>query len=491
MKGNEVFKKRRLIGLLWLQYSSLRNENTLSLQHLCLIIGIMKREWISTEQRKTEEKWRSLKYGLFIHYGLYSLCGGVWNGKIVEKGYSEQILSHGPVPQADYERLMEEFTAEAFDADALCDLALEGGMKYIVMVSKHHDGFCLFDTKTTTFSSTSSPAGRDLVLELSDACRRKGLEFGIYFSWIDWHFPLAVPISGHNSDVITDEHMEYNMAQLEELLSSYGAVSELWMDMGAPTPRQSELVYNLAHTLQSSIMVNGRVWNDRGDFVTMGDNCYPECTLDVPWQTPATIYRSTWGYRSWQKRENPGEKVEEIALSVKGVVERGGNYLLNIGLRGDGSVVEFERDVIRGAGRLLEKEGGLLRKENAESFSPLSVLSRANSTELFRYSGNEYYSLRCIVTGWRWNVLIREDGDYTLSYELDEPLKEELKMCIETDEDTFVFSMKRGETGGVVSSSVRLSAGREMVVFHTPGSPMKRPEAVIENFRIKLIKKKE
>ncbi len=451
----------------------------------------MKREWISREEKEAVEKWLGLKYGLFIHYGLYSLCGGVWDGKIVEKGYSEQILSHGPVPQADYEALMESFTAEAFDAGAICELALEAGMKYIVMVSKHHDGFCLFDTKTTAYNSVNAPAGRDLVRELSDECRRKGLGFGIYFSWIDWHFPLAVPISDHNSDIITDEHMEYNMAQLEELLSSYGDVCELWMDMGAPTEEQSERVYEMAHTLQSSIMVNGRVWNDRGDFVTMGDNCYPECTLDVPWQTPATIYHSTWGYRSWQKRENPGEKIEEIALSVKGVVERGGNYLLNIGLRGDGSVVEFERDVIRGAGRLFEKEGGLLRKENPRTFHPLSVLSRADATELSRYSGREYYSLKGIVTGWRWNVLIEDDGDYILSYELDEPLKEELKMCIETDEDTFVFSMKRGESGGVVSSSVRLSAGREMVVFHTPGAPMKRPEAVIGNFRIKLTKRKD
>ncbi len=451
----------------------------------------MKREWISREEKEAVEKWLGLKYGLFIHYGLYSLCGGVWDGKIVEKGYSEQILSHGPVPQADYEALMESFTAEAFDAGAICELALEAGMKYIVIVAKHHDGFCLFDTKTTAYNSVNAPAGRDLVRELSDECRRKGLGFGIYFSWIDWHFPLAVPISDHNSDIITDEHMEYNMAQLEELLSSYGDVCELWMDMGAPTEEQSERVYEIAHTLQSSIMVNGRVWNDRGDFVTMGDNCYPECTLDVPWQTPATIYHSTWGYRSWQKRENPGEKVEEIALSVKSVVERGGNYLLNIGLRGDGSVVEFERDVIRGAGRLFEKEGGLLRKENPRTFHPLSVLSRADATELSRYSGREYYSLKCIVTGWRWNVLIEDDGDYILSYELDEPLKEELKMCIETDEDTFVFSMKRGESGGVVSSSVRLSAGREMVVFHTPGAPMKRPEAVIGNFRIKLTKRKD
>ncbi len=451
----------------------------------------MKREWISREEKEAVEKWLGLKYGLFIHYGLYSLCGGVWDGKIVEKGYSEQILSHGPVPQADYEALMESFTAEAFDAGAICELALEAGMKYIVIVAKHHDGFCLFDTKTTAYNSVNAPAGRDLVRELSDECRRKGLGFGIYFSWIDWHFPLAVPISDHNSDIITDEHMEYNMAQLEELLSSYGDVCELWMDMGAPTEEQSERVYEMAHTLQSSIMVNGRVWNDRGDFVTMGDNCYPECTLDVPWQTPATIYHSTWGYRSWQKRENPGEKVEEIALSVKSVVERGGNYLLNIGLRGDGSVVEFERDVIRSAGRLFEKEGGLLRKENPRTFHPLSVLSRADATELSRYSGREYYSLKCIVTGWRWNVLIEDDGDYILSYELDEPLKEELKMCIETDEDTFVFSMKRGESGGVVSSSVRLSAGREMVVFHTPGAPMKRPEAVIGNFRIKLTKRKD
>ncbi len=451
----------------------------------------MKIEWISRDRKEAEEKWLTLRYGMFIHYGLYSIPGGVWNGKRVEKGYSEQILSHGPVAQADYENLKESFTAEAFDADAICDLALEGGMKYIVIVAKHHDGFCLFDTKTTTYSSMNSPARRDLVRELSDACGRKGLGFGIYFSWIDWHYPLAVPISEHNSDIITDEHMEYNMAQLEELLTAYGEICELWMDMGAPTEEQSRRVYEKAHTLQNSIMVNGRVWNDWGDFVTMGDNSYPECSLGVPWQTPATIYHSTWGYRSWQKRVGLDDKIKEIEKSIRYVVGNGGNYLLNIGLRGDGSVVEFERDVLRGVGRGLEEDGGLLRKENDGPFYPLSVLSPLNGTPLSRYTAAEYYSLRRIVTGWRWNCLIPEDGDYTLSYELDEPLKVELKMCIETDKDTFVFSMKKGESCAVVSSCVRITMGRETIVFHTPGSPMKRSEAVIGNFRIKLIRKED
>ncbi len=461
------------------------------LKRLCLALSAggytqaMRKQWTDDGRLRAIAEWKDLKYGLFIHYGLYSLCGGVWKGRRVERGYSEQILSHGDVPQADYERLTDFFTAESFNADDMAVLAKAAGMNYIVMVSKHHDGFCLFDTKTTDYSSMNASCHRDLVMELSIACRKYGLKFGLYFSWIDWHCPSALPISPHNSDRIPDDHMKYNLAQLTELLSNYGPICELWMDMGAPTEQQSAMVQELAHRLQPGIMLNGRVWNDYGDFITMADNAYPDCELNVPWQTPATIYHSTWGYRSWQERTGLDEKVREIASKVRSVVEGGGNYLLNVGPAGDGSVVPFERDVLIGVWEILSKEG-LSRRSEGFDAKRLSEMTLSNGCPECRFSGADYYSLRKIVTGYSWDVLVEADGDYCIEYELDKNLEKECKLCLDTNEETFVFSMRQGVRTMVICSSVRLKAGCERIELYTPGESVRRSEFPLENVTIRL-----
>ena len=296
------------------------------------------------------ENWKRLHYGLFIHYGLFSLAGGVWRGKPITFGYTEQILSHGNIGQYDYEALADSFTAEHFDARSIAKLAKSVGMRYIVLTSKHHDGFCLFKTSTTNYNTFDRACKRDLVGEMASACAEEGLAFGIYYSWIDWHMPEASPISDHNSDPISPEHMEWNMQQLTELLGNYGPIVELWMDMGHPTVEQSEMVANLARNLQPHIMINGRIWNDRYDFVSLGDNKLPDRSFDVPWETPASMYHETWGYRSWQVRGDIDRKIAEIISSLSQVTTYGGNYLLNIGPMGDGSVVPFERQVLEGVG---------------------------------------------------------------------------------------------------------------------------------------------
>lgn len=445
----------------------------------------MKIQWLSNEKENSIRNWLNLKYGMFIHYGLFSVCGGVWNGKRVEIGYSEQILSHGNVPQIDYENLANNFTAENFDAKEIVKLAKASQMNYIVFVSKHHDGFCLFDTKTTSYNCANSPCHRDLVKELATECQKEGLKFGLYFSWIDWHYPMALPISPHNSDPIPQEHMEYNLKQLTELLTNYGPICELWMDMGAPTYEQSKTVYELAHKLQPQIMVNGRIWNDFGDFVTMPDNTLPDCTLDVPWQTPATVYHATWGYRSWQERTNLEQKIQDIASNVKKVVSNGGNYLLNIGPKGDGSVVPFERDVLLGIGKIIAKEGFTAKEDNVKA-KPLSKLCPSNGKALYRYSGAEYYSLHKIITGYKWEVLIEKEGDYLVEYELDDKLEKECKLCLDTNEDTFVFSMKQGKKALGICSSVPLKCGVQTILLYTPGEPSHRSEFPLKDFTIKF-----
>ena len=315
------------------------------------------------------KQWHQNKFSMFIHFGLYSVYGGVYNGKPVTFGYSEQIQSFAGIFSDWYGDTALEFDPVKFNADEIVALAKEAGMRSIVITTKHHDGFCMFKTATTDYNSVdATPSKRDYVKELSDACRRGGINFAIYFSLIDWHFPHAYPISSHNCDFITPQHHEFTKAQVTELLTNYGPVSELWFDMGSNRPEQSKELYELVHKLQPNCMVSGRLGNGWYDFAVMADNKYPEGALQAPWQSAASMFDETWSYRSWQKRGDKHEKAMEKLRSLINVVSHGGNFLLNIGPRGDGSVVEFESDVLKEIGAWLKQNGEAIYGTEASPF---------------------------------------------------------------------------------------------------------------------------
>lgn len=439
----------------------------------------MKTDWYDSSREKVIADWQDLKFGMFIHFGLFSIAGGCWNGKRIEYGYSELIEYHGNIPQADYEALKDKFTIENFNAEEIVGLAKAAGMKYIVLVSKHLDGFCLFDTKTTDFNSMDSPCHRDIVREMSEACASAGLRFGFYYPWVGWHNPYAVPFSMHNSDVIPPRFMQYCIDQLTELLSNYGPICELWMDMGAPTLEQSQTVADLAHRLQPGIMINGRIWNDCHDFISMPDNRFPDCKINVPWELPATIFHDTWCYRSFEKRDDLPGKVNQISDELFNVVENGGNYLLNIGPMGDGSVVPYERDVLLNVGKTV-RERGLCRKES------VTISERVtNETSCFvlehgmpniRYTGHEYYTMHPIITGYSWDIDVEEEGKFGLSCKLELPLEHEQKLCVETNDRTFVFSLKAKLIRMGICAAVHLEKGVNHISIYTPGNPLERPQ---------------
>ncbi|MBN8887491.1 MAG: alpha-L-fucosidase [Rudaea sp.] len=320
------------------------------------------------------EAWRKLGFGMFVHWGLYSELGGVWQGKPVTKGYSEQIQSWAKIAHADYAKVAERFSAQNFDADAICGLAKDAGARYIVVTSKHHDGFAMFDTKSTDFNVVKrTPFGKDPLKLLSAACRKIGLGFGVYFSLVDWHAGHA--FDPNNNNPIPPLMEPLIEEQLRELMTNYGPITEVWFDMSSPTPAQSRKFAAIVRELQPQAAINGRIWNNVGDFVTLGDNEAPPPGLQPPFEVPASIYHETWGYRSWQKREGAAEKVRELVHGLSEARARGGNYLLNIGPKGDGSIVPFEAEVLRGIGASLREHPAAL--EVGRSAPPVKIVAAA------------------------------------------------------------------------------------------------------------------
>lgn len=292
--------------------------------------------------------WQRQRYGMFIHWGPYSVWGGEHNGKTVTTGYSEQIQMWDNMLESEYIQAAPEL-GTAFDPDAICRLAKEAGMQYIVITSKHHDGFAMFDTDTTDYNIVKQTAlGKDPLKLLSDACEKHGLGFGVYFSLVDWH--QGHDFDHNNNNTISSSMETVLKEQLRELMTHYGPIVEVWFDMASPTDRQSSDFRKIVRKLQPQAAINSRIWNNAGDFRTLADNQIPSYTLDGPWQTPASIYNETWGYRRWQVRDDLSGKVRHLVESLVRVRARGGNYLLNIGLRGDGSIVPFEADVLKQIG---------------------------------------------------------------------------------------------------------------------------------------------
>lgn len=336
--------------------------------HKLIIAALLLVAQVAAAQQKPNPDWLNQKYSMFIHFGLYSEFGGVWKGQPVKEGYSEQIQSFARIPKEEYAAMAQNFNPVKWNADEIVSLAKAAGMKSIVFTSKHHDGFCMYHSKYTDYNIVdATPFKRDAMKELSEACQRQGVKFAVYFSLIDWHFP-GNTITPHNADAVTPEHHRFNMKQVEEIMTQYGPVSEIWFDMGSLTGEQSKELYDLVTRLQPQCMISGRLGNDRGDFSVMGDNQIPDYKIGTPWQTAASFFKETWSYRSWQERGSLDAKVDEKLLGMINVISRGGNYLLNIGPRGDGSVVEFERDALLKMGGWVNRYAEAIYSTTANPF---------------------------------------------------------------------------------------------------------------------------
>jgi len=313
----------------------------------------------SNPEQTARLKWfHEAKYGLFIHWGLYSIPAGEWKGKRIV-GLGEWIMNRAQIPVREYERLAAGFSPYHFNADDWVQLALDAGMKYIVITSKHHDGFAMFDSKVTSYDVVdATPFKRDILKELADACAKRGMRLGFYYSQSqDWHEPNG---AGNTWDFGPDEKKDYDKylrekaePQVRELLTGYGPVALIWFDTPRMmTPERAQRFTDIVRKLQPATLIDGRL-GVPGDYASTGDNVIPPEVQYDAWETPATI-NHTWGYKHYELDwKSPGQ----IVFKLIDIVSKGGNYLLNVGPMSDGVIPPPSQDILRAAGKWLKANG--------------------------------------------------------------------------------------------------------------------------------------
>ncbi|MGJ8561374.1 MAG: alpha-L-fucosidase [Litorimonas sp.] len=300
------------------------------------------------------------KYSMFIHWGLYSVPAGEWKGKTYY-GISEWLMSNrvADIPVDDYKMIASEFNPTAFDAKAWVQLAVDSGMKNIVITSKHHEGFAMYDSAASTYDiADASPFDRDPLKELADAAQAAGIGLGFYYSQRqDWYEQGGAGVAWDSPDQENDFEEYFNtkvVPQVTELLTSYGPIKTVWFDTpGGMTKEQSLQLVHLVRDLQPSAMINSRIGNGVGDFRTLGDHSLSQVNHDGLWETIDTTNNS-WGYAWYDENWKSGT---EIIRRLTSTVGRGGNYMINVGPTGKGEIPQDAMIGLRNAGEWLEDYG--------------------------------------------------------------------------------------------------------------------------------------
>ncbi len=328
------------------------------------------------EQRNARMAWwREARFGMFIHWGVYAVAAGQWDGQPVP-GVGEWIMHHRQIPVADYEPLAAQFNPVDFDAAEWVSIAKAAGMKYIIITSKHHDGFCLFDSAVTDYDIIdASPFKRDVLRELADECARQGIRLGFYYSIMDWHHPDA---SGDRFP----HYVEYMKAQLTELLTNYGDVAVLWFDGEWIPEWTDDLGRDIeAHcrALKPDLIINNRISKARagmaglstydapGDFGTPEQEVPGRGLPDIDWETCMTM-NDTWGFKS---DDHNWKSSQTLIRTLIDIASKGGNFLLNVGPTAQGRIPEPSIERLRDIGAFMENHGDAIHGSIAGPFDRL------------------------------------------------------------------------------------------------------------------------
>ena len=311
------------------------------------------------------------KFGMMIHWGLYSLLGGEWKGKRMGDHIAEWAQQYFRIPMSEYKKLCGAFNPVCFDAEEWVKLAKDAGMKYVVFTSKHHDGFAMFKSNASGYNVVdATPFGRDIVAELAAACRKYGLRLGLYYSQdLDWEHPHG---GGHTVGKIWDGgcayltnnwdypdagRKDYSVCfeekikpQVKEILNNYGDLCLIWFDVPVTlTPDQSMELYDIVKFYQPDCLVNSRIGNGKGDYASAGDNEMPKDSGGMLYEAPCTM-NGTWGFKYYDSNWKSPDTIIELKNRLNNA---GINYLLNVGPDGLGRIPAPSVDILREVGKRL------------------------------------------------------------------------------------------------------------------------------------------
>ena len=322
-----------------------------------LIVGCSDKKTTSEVSLKLDpqkaEWFKDAKFGMFIHWGLYSILEGTYNGHTLpdttfaqgNSWYAEWIKPRLEVPDDYYNGLVNEFNPEEYDPESWVREASNAGMKYLVITAKHHDGFALWDSDVSDFDIASTPYKKDLIAPLVEACKKYGLKYGFYYShWQDWEDPdgaLPYWYPWRPDEDFEKYWQEKSLPQVKELIEKFDP-DLLWFDTWDSethiTPERRDELIRLVRTYSDKCLINGRICysnpGDNIDFLEMHDNSYPKEMLDKPWQTPATMQNS-WAYHGKDYNWKPATRMLRYLVHN---ISLGGNYLLNVGPKADGTL---------------------------------------------------------------------------------------------------------------------------------------------------------
>lgn len=285
--------------------------------------------------------WTEARFGIFIHWGLYAI-----------PAHGEWVMYCERIPKDEYARLAQKFNPKKFNADKWVALAKEAGARYMVLTTRHHDGFCLWDSDVSDFTSVKTAAKRDIVAEYVEACRKANMRIGFYYSLLDWRWPAYWEGPDKNLEG-WKKLRNYVHAQVRELMTKYGKIDILWYDGGwpyGPDAWQSEKLNAMVRNLQPDIIINNRSGLPE-DFDT------PEQRIEGsnrPWETCMTMDDLWWGYHPGDPNlKSPMQLVRNLVKCVAG----NGNFLLNIGPKADGTIPVKQAARLRAIGRWLRRNG--------------------------------------------------------------------------------------------------------------------------------------
>lgn len=324
---------------------------------------------ISPELAASRKWFREAQFGMMVHWGLYSMLGGEWRGERMTE-IAEWVQQYFRIPNAEYHALAKGFNPMLFNADEWVQLVRDAGMKYLVVTSKHHEGFAMYKSKVSSFNIVdATPFGRDVIGELAEACRKHGIKLGLYYSQdLDWSDPDGGGYTEGKTwcngkgywtnnwdfpDTAAKNFTRYfenkALPQVEEIVTQYGDLCLIWFDCAYTISKeQSRQLYNLVRKHQPGALINSRIGNNMGDYKSAGDNVIPETDQGgILYESPATL-NDTWGYKYFDDNWKSAEKVIAIKRHLKSI---GANYLLNVGPDHLGRIPGPAIDILRAVGK--------------------------------------------------------------------------------------------------------------------------------------------